>query len=210
MTEVTDTSIKFWNRKAESYAKQPIKDQEAYERKLALTRNYLNPETRVLEFGCGTGSTALIHAPHVKHILAVDSSAKMIDIARGKARDEGVENVTFQHTTLLDLPEPEAPYQVILGLNVLHLLEDMDATIERCYQLLAPGGVFISSTACIGKANFLLKWLLPFGGKLGVIPKVGIFGEDRLEAAITRPGFQILQNTVLNKHGMTSFIIARK
>ena len=39
----------------------------------------------VLEFGCGTGGTAIIHAPYVKHIRAIDISGNMIAIAKGKA-----------------------------------------------------------------------------------------------------------------------------
>ena len=36
----------------------------------------------VLEFGCGTGSTALTLAPNVRHIQATDVSPKMLEIAR--------------------------------------------------------------------------------------------------------------------------------
>jgi ubiquinone/menaquinone biosynthesis C-methylase UbiE len=43
----------------------------------------------VLEFGCGTESTAIAHAPYVKHIQALDISSKMIDIAQGKAQGFG-------------------------------------------------------------------------------------------------------------------------
>ena len=59
---------KFWDRIAEKYSKQPIAQQKAYEIKLDLTREYFTPDSKVLEFGCGTGSTAILHAPYVKHI----------------------------------------------------------------------------------------------------------------------------------------------
>jgi cyclopropane fatty-acyl-phospholipid synthase-like methyltransferase len=39
----------------------------------------------LLEFGCGTGGTAIIHAPHVKHIRAIDISPRMIEIAKSRA-----------------------------------------------------------------------------------------------------------------------------
>jgi len=210
MTQTMDSSIKFWNKKAESYAKQAISEPEAYEKKLAFTREHLNPQSRVLEFGCGTGSTALLHAPHVQHIVAVDSSAKMIEIATALAREKGVANVDFQQTTLLDLPLPEEPYNVILGLSILHLLDNLHETIERCYQLLAPGGVFVSNTACIANAGFLIRSLLPIGGKLGLIPRVTIFSVETLESSLKRAGFEIVKSELLNKNGLTSFIIARK
>jgi cyclopropane fatty-acyl-phospholipid synthase-like methyltransferase len=37
-------------------------------------------DMEVLEFGCGTGSTAIVHAPHVKELRAIDISEKMIGI----------------------------------------------------------------------------------------------------------------------------------
>jgi cyclopropane fatty-acyl-phospholipid synthase-like methyltransferase len=47
----------FWDKIAEGYAKRPVADQGAYERKLATTQRYLRADMEVLEFGCGTGTT---------------------------------------------------------------------------------------------------------------------------------------------------------
>lgn len=78
-------SAKFWDKIAEKYSKQPIADEAAYQKKLQVTQEYFKPDMEVLELGCGTGSTAIIHAPYVKHIRAIDISSKMIEIAQGKA-----------------------------------------------------------------------------------------------------------------------------
>jgi len=40
-----------------------------------ITQQYFQATWRVLEFGCGTGSTAIVHASHVDHILATDLSS---------------------------------------------------------------------------------------------------------------------------------------
>ena len=80
-----DQSTKFWDRIADRYSKQPIADEAAYEKKLRITREYFRPDMEVLEIGCGTGSTAIVHAPYVKHIQAIDLSSKMIEIAHAKA-----------------------------------------------------------------------------------------------------------------------------
>ena len=76
---------RFWDRIARRYARTPVPDEAIYQKKLSLTRKWMTPQMHVLEFGCGTGSTALKHAPFVNRILALDISAKMLDIARGKA-----------------------------------------------------------------------------------------------------------------------------
>jgi cyclopropane fatty-acyl-phospholipid synthase-like methyltransferase len=59
-------STKFWDRIAERYSKQPVADEAAYQKKLQVTREYFRPDMEVLEFGCGTGSTAIAHAPYVE------------------------------------------------------------------------------------------------------------------------------------------------
>jgi len=74
-----DQSAKFWYKIAERYSKQPIADEAAYQKKLQVTREYFRPDMEVLEFGCGTGSTAIFHAPYVKHIQAIDILSKMKD-----------------------------------------------------------------------------------------------------------------------------------
>ena len=95
MPTVQDEDAQFWDKIARKYSKRVIPDQESYEFKLLKTRDYLTPAMNVMEIGCGTGSTALAHAPFVKRIVATDISSKMIDIARQKATEQGIENVEF-------------------------------------------------------------------------------------------------------------------
>ena len=81
---------------AVKYAAQPIADEAAYQCKLAKTQEYLRPNMEVLEIGCGTGGTAIIHAPFVAHIRAVDISKEMIAISQSKAAEAGVAEAGFE------------------------------------------------------------------------------------------------------------------
>ena len=164
----------------------------------------------VLEFGCGTGSTALAHAGHVKNILAIDSSQKMIDIADRKKRDNGVSNVEFMKATLFDLSHESESFEAILALNVLHLVDDTDATIKKAYDLLKPGGVFVSSTVCIGETTNVWKLILPIGAKLGLIPSVKVFDIATLENSMDEVGFKILKKMLPGKDKSVCLVIAQK
>ena len=42
-------SVKFWDKIAERYSKQPIADEAAYQKKLKVTQEYFKPEMEVLE-----------------------------------------------------------------------------------------------------------------------------------------------------------------
>ena len=185
-------SAKFWDKISARYAKQPVADEAAYQKKLQTTREYLNPEMAVLEIGCGTGSTAILHAPFVKHIRAIDISAKMIEIAQNKLRVEKIENITFEQSAIDDLKVEAQSIDVVMALSILHLVEDKDEVIAKVYEILKPGGVFVSSTICMGDSILkLIKLIEPLGVLLGFMPAVKVFASEELEASITNAGFEI-------------------
>ena len=204
-------SDRFWDKAAEKYAKSPIGDEATYQKKLAETQSYLGPDMRIVEFGCGTGTTAIHHAPHVQHIDATDISEKMLEIGRDKARDAGIDNITFTRGTLAELDAADASVDAVLGLNVIHLVPDRDAVIAEVARILKPGGVFVSSTACLGQSYLrFIKLLVPLGKLLGLMPDVYILTEDELADEVTRAGFEIERQWHHGKKGIAVFMIARK
>ncbi len=200
---------KFWDRIAERYAKQPVADEVSYQRKLEVTRSYLRPEMTVLEFGCGTGSTALVHAPHVRQIHAIDISAKMIEIAKRKAKAAQVENVTFTQGTLEDFAVERGRYDAILGMSIIHLLDDIDGTLGMVHDMLKPGGVFVSSTPCLGDTQRWFKLVGPIGAFFRLIPRVVVLGTDELDAKVRAAGFTI-EHRWQPGPGKAMFLVAKK
>lgn len=183
----------FWDIIAKRYSRQPVANEAAYQQKLQETRQYLKPEMEVLEFGCGTGTTALIHAPHVKHILATDVSRKMLDIARDKAKTAGITNVTFEQADITDLEVADDTYDVIMGHSILHLLPNKEAVIAKAHRMLKPGGIFVSSTTCMGHLNPILKMIIAIGRTLGLLPPIQLISVDELAGHIRDAGFTIGQ-----------------
>jgi ubiquinone/menaquinone biosynthesis C-methylase UbiE len=202
-------SGEFWDKVAERYSKQPIADEAAYQKKLEVTREYFRPDMKVLELGCGTGSTAILHAPYVKHIHAIDISSKMIEIAQAKAKAENVENVTFAQSTIDEFSADDQTLDAVLGLSILHLLEDRDGVIARVHGMLKPGGVFVTSTMCLGDAMKFVKVIAPVGRFLGLMPLVKVFTAKELEASLTDAGFEIDYRWQPGKR-KALFIVAKK
>ncbi len=202
-----DQSNKFWDKIAERYSKQPIADETAYQKKLQVTREYFQPDMKVLEFGCGTGSTAITHAPYVKHIQAIDISSKMIEIAQGKADVEKVENVTFEQSTIEELSVSDQTLDAVLGLSILHLLDNKEEVITKVYKMLKPGGIFVTSTVCMGDTMKLFKVIAPIGKLFGLILKV--FTTKELEDNLINAGFQIDYQWQPGR-GKAVFIVAKK
>ena len=202
-------SAKFWDKIAEKYSKQPIADEAAYQKKLQVTQEYFKPEMEVLEFGCGTGSTAIIHASYVKHIRAIDISEEMIAIAQSKADAQNINNVTFEQLTIEELTVADETFDVVLGLSILHLLENKQKAIAKVYKMLKPGGIFITSTVCLGDTMKWFKLIAPIGKFLGFFPLIKVFKVKELATSLTDTGFAIDYQWQPGK-GKAVFIVAKK
>lgn len=206
-------TAKFWDKVADKYAKSPIGDIDAYNDTLERTRSYLKPTDRVLEVGCGTGSTALLLAANVEHMIASDLSSRMIEIASLKAKDQGVSNVTFITADLFDDALKQGPYDAILACNILHLVENAPAAIRHIHGLLKPGGRFISKTVCLpGKGaplKFrLIKLILPLMQFLGKAPFVNFMTTSAFEDIVKAQGFNIIEAD--NRPPPSRYIVATK
>ncbi len=205
-----DQSTKFWDKIAGRYSKRPVADEAAYQKKLQVTREYFQPDMEVLEFGCGTGSTAITHAPYVNHIQAIDISSKMIEIAQGKADAKNVKNVTFEQSTIDEFSVSDQTFDAVLGLSILHLLDNKEEVIAKVHKMLKPGGIFVTSTACIGDTMMrCLKFIVPIGKFFGLMPQVMVFTTKELEDSLTDTGFQIYHQWQPGK-GKAVFIVAKK
>ena len=205
-----DKSAKFWNRIAEKYAKDPIVDEVSYQKKLKITQDYFTPEMQVLELACGTGSTAIIHAPYVKHIRATDISSEMLRIAKEKAGAAGVANITFECTSIDDLKVSDESVDMVMAHSILHLLEDKKAVMGRVFKMLKPGGLFVSSTICMNDAMWFLKPIIPLMCLFGKAPEVvKFFTTNQLVKSLRDSGFEIEHEWQPGK-SKAAFIVAKK
>ena len=205
-----DKTAKFWNRIAEYYSQRPVANEATYLKKLEKTRSYFRPDMEILEFGCGTGSTAISHAPYVKHILAIDFSTEMIRICLEKAEAADINNITFQCSSFDDFSAPDTSFDAVLGLNTLHLLDDWEEVIRRVHKMLKPGGIFVTSTPCIGDSIFrFFKPVATIGHFFGLLPLLRVFTAKQLEKCITDTGF-VIDYQWLPKKNAAVFMVAKK
>lgn len=201
----------FWDRVARRYAARPIGNVAAYETTLARTRAYLNEAERVLELGCGTGSTALLLAPDVGHLTASDLSGEMIAIANEKLADFEGGNLEFRQSDVFDAGFAPGSFDAVLAFNFLHLLDDMNPTLARVQAILKPGGVFISKTICLGRHAWHFRALIAVLRLLGKVPPdLHFLDPDDVQGAVRAAGFVIEETGDYPARPRAHLIVARK
>lgn len=203
---------RFWDRVARKYERDRIKDMAGYQRTLERTRQLLGAGDTVLEIGCGTGTTALHLAPALKRLFATDVSSEMIAIAREKAAAAACTNVEFMVAAAGMVPGDDGSCDAVLALNLLHLVVDRRAALERSLRLLKPGGLLISKTPCLAEMSWFIRLAVPLAQRLGKAPPVSVFSAPQLEADIEAVGFTIIER---GRHGSKRgdpriFLVARK
>lgn len=170
-------------------------------------QRHLSSGQEVLDFGCGTGDLTLAIAEMVKSVQAIDTSPGMLEVAQAKASDVG--NVEFANSSIDDVRRPQNPFHVVTAFNVLHYVEDIEADARNVGNLLSPGGLFISSTACLGERRSLLGFLVLALTKLGIMPTTRFCRKSELENSISSGGFQIIESVKLSSLP-EYFIVAKK
>lgn len=209
-TAITDhRTALFWDKAAPKYAKQPIKDAAAYEAKLTRVRALLRAKDRMLEIGCGTGSTALRLAPAVAEVVATDISGEMVAIAEKKRVAARATNVTFRQSSA-DQHLGEAPFDVVTAFSLLHLVEDVPGALSAVYAQTRPGGLFISKTVCLGDANAALRLFVRVLHVVGIAPRVTMLSKASLRAALIDAGFDILESQYFGKNRLNPFFVAQR
>jgi 2-polyprenyl-3-methyl-5-hydroxy-6-metoxy-1,4-benzoquinol methylase len=81
----------------------------------------------------------------------------MVDIAKRKADEREINNVTFTKTSIFDKEFKEDFFDAILAFNILHCLESVEEAINRVKCLLKPNGLFISVTPSTGNRKKSVK-----------------------------------------------------
>ena len=202
------TSAQFWDNISLKYAKKAVPSESIYEEKLKRTQKLFNKDSVVMEFGCGTGTTSLIHSPFVKEIVAYDYSPGMIDIANQKKAEQNSKNVTFEVNAVEDIPFHQETYDVIMAHSILHLTQNNEQILKNAYQALKPGGFLVSSSGCIKEMNFIIRNIIPFMTSIGKAPEITKFTSEELIELHKKVGFKVYDAWKYKKGEL--FLIAQK
>lgn len=98
----------------------------------------IEPGERVLDIGCGCGTTSLLAAERGAKVLGVDLSAPMLAVARDRAAEAG--GIRFEQTDAQVHDFGEGSFDVVLSRFGVMFFEDPLAAFTNLTRALRPGG----------------------------------------------------------------------
>jgi SAM-dependent methyltransferase len=166
----------------------------------------IGPGMRVLDLGTGIGDVAFAAAGKVGPsgaVLGIDRSPEALAIARGRAADAGLGNVSFVDDDLAD-PTVDGEFDAVVGRLVLLYVERAEEVVRRFASLLTPGGVFVAMEYEMTAAGMLprtaiadsvIRWIVEAFRASGLDPSLGA----RLGGVLRRGGLD--EPTVVGLQG---------
>ena len=121
-----------------------VKEDASAANEVALLRGWgLDENSRVVEFGPGTGQFTLAVAPTCARVVAVDVSSVMLEVLRTKLARARVRNVHVVQAGFLTYEHHGRPADLVYSRYALHHLPDFwkAVALTRARHLLRPGGV---------------------------------------------------------------------
>src|SRR5947209_7057439 len=143
-----------WN--AESYHRLSQPQVEWGERVLA--RVPLRGDETVVDAGCGSGrlTASLLERLPAGHVVAVDHSQNMLDVARRNLAPRFGDRVSFVQADIATLRLPER-VDIIFSTATFHWITDHPTLFRSLYDVLKPGGLLLAQCGGAGNIERVLE-----------------------------------------------------
>jgi ubiquinone/menaquinone biosynthesis C-methylase UbiE/DNA-binding HxlR family transcriptional regulator len=107
---------------------------------LAEALLWLMPPMTIADLGAGDGTFSLLLAQRAARVIAVDSSAKMLEVGRDQALRLGTENVDFRQGDMEEVPIEAHAVDLAFFSQSLHHALHPDRAVHEAWRILRPGG----------------------------------------------------------------------
>ncbi|MGA9063269.1 MAG: metalloregulator ArsR/SmtB family transcription factor [Terracidiphilus sp.] len=154
----------------------------------------LMPPLVVADLGAGEGAFALLLAQRAKKVIAVDSSAKMIDVSREQALRHGVKNVDYRLGDMEEIPIGSGEVDLVFFSQSLHHALHPARAIAEAWRILSSSGRIVILD--------LVKHRFEEARELYADEWLG-FSEAELETMLQNAGFAHVETTVVDKEPET-------
>jgi ubiquinone/menaquinone biosynthesis C-methylase UbiE/DNA-binding transcriptional ArsR family regulator len=150
----------------------------------------LLPPMEIADLGAGDGSFSLLLAQRAANVIAVDSSARMIEVGREQTRRQGMKNIEFRLGDFEEVPIKDSSVDLVFFSQSLHHALHPDRAVHEAWRILRPAGRVVILD--LAKHRFEEAREIYADEWLG-------FSEAELEATLEKAGFEQVQASIVDK-----------
>jgi ubiquinone/menaquinone biosynthesis C-methylase UbiE len=114
-----------------------------------FTVNYIlgrfDKAASVCDLGCGAGPVTVDLITHGYRVVGVDYSFDMLENARRRINDHGINEISLINSNGEHLPFRNNQFDLIVCLGVISYIENYEDVFQEIYRILRPGGTVIIS-----------------------------------------------------------------
>ncbi|MGA2632719.1 MAG: metalloregulator ArsR/SmtB family transcription factor [Terracidiphilus sp.] len=154
----------------------------------------LMPPMVIADLGAGEGAFALLLAERAKKVIAVDTSARMVEVGREQARRHGIKNVEYRLGDMEEIPIEDSSVDLVFFSQSLHHALHPERAVADAWRILHPGGRIILLD--------LVKHRFEEARELYADEWLG-FSESEVESMLEKAGFKDIETSVVHKEPET-------
>lgn len=143
-----------WGSKAADYDRtfKPIESQLYVELEAQIVAEFLQPAPgmTILDVCSGTGRNSRPLAKAGARVIGLDAARGMVEFARQKALEAGLDNLTFLNGSALELPFPDDSFDAVTGTRFMYMMTPREKRqiVSEMTRVLKPGGVLALQFNC--------------------------------------------------------------
>jgi ArsR family transcriptional regulator len=150
----------------------------------------LMPPLTIADLGAGEGSFALLLSQRAVRVIAVDNSARMIEVGREQAARHGVKNVEYRLGDVEEVPIGAGEVDLVFFSQSLHHALHPERALAEAARILGDSGRIVVLD--------LLKHRFEEAREMYADEWLG-FSEAELEAMLENAGFANVETAVVDK-----------
>jgi ubiquinone/menaquinone biosynthesis C-methylase UbiE/DNA-binding transcriptional ArsR family regulator len=150
----------------------------------------LMPPLTIADLGAGEGSFALLLSQRAVRVIAVDNSARMIEVGREQAARHGVKNVEYRLGDVEEVPIGAGEVDLVFFSQSLHHALHPERALAEAARILGDSGRIVVLD--------LLKHRFEEAREMYADEWLG-FSETELEAMLENAGFANVETAVVDK-----------
>ncbi len=144
-----------FEEKAKAWDDNPIRVEMANAFSEEVKKNVkIGKDSRLMEFGCGTGLVGMALAPLADSILMIDTSRAMLSVLRDKVSGSNLRNIEILEGNIERLKIKKSSIDLIVSFMTLHHVKDIPGVLGAFRGLLKGRGSVIIGDLCREDGGF--------------------------------------------------------